>query len=88
MLELAATLGASRVEIPNVDYCGWALENGAGLMPTPGSAGRHERHGRIIPRAPVRAAGMRRLLNMLPSGLVLPCHAAETIPALRFDNAR
>jgi pyrroloquinoline quinone biosynthesis protein E len=27
-------------------------------------------------------------LNVTPSGKVLPCHAAETIPHLRFDNVR
>ncbi|HWL81264.1 MAG TPA: pyrroloquinoline quinone biosynthesis protein PqqE [Roseomonas sp.] len=28
----------------------------------------------------------RRFLNVSPSGAVLPCHAAETIPGLRFDR--
>lgn len=27
-------------------------------------------------------------LNVTPDGRVLPCHAAETIPSLRFDNVR
>lgn len=30
----------------------------------------------------------RRSLNVTPSGHVLPCHAADTIPGLRFDNVR
>jgi pyrroloquinoline quinone biosynthesis protein E len=30
----------------------------------------------------------RQNLNVTPSGRVLPCHAAETIPTLRFDNVR
>ncbi|MGH6944368.1 MAG: pyrroloquinoline quinone biosynthesis protein PqqE, partial [Geminicoccaceae bacterium] len=30
----------------------------------------------------------RQNLNVTPSGKVLPCHAAETIGALRFDNVR
>jgi len=30
----------------------------------------------------------RRFLNVTPTGKVLPCHAAETIPGLRFDNVR
>ena len=30
----------------------------------------------------------RRFLNITPSGKVLPCHAAETIPGLSFDNVR
>ena len=29
----------------------------------------------------------RRFLNITPSGKVLPCHAAETIPDLRFERA-
>jgi pyrroloquinoline quinone biosynthesis protein E len=29
-----------------------------------------------------------RALNVTPSGKVLPCHAAETIPGLEFDNVR
>ena len=30
----------------------------------------------------------RRFLNMNPKGDVLPCHAAETISHLKFDNVR
>jgi|SRR5215469_7606818 len=30
----------------------------------------------------------RRFLNIAPSGKVLPCHAAESIPDLVFDNVR
>jgi len=30
----------------------------------------------------------RQFLNVSPSGKALPCHAAETIPDLRFDNVR
>lgn len=30
----------------------------------------------------------RRFLNVTPSGRVLPCHAAETIPDLTFDSIR
>lgn len=29
-----------------------------------------------------------RSLNVTPSGTVLPCHAAETIPELRFENVK
>jgi pyrroloquinoline quinone biosynthesis protein E len=28
----------------------------------------------------------RRFLNISPSGRVLPCHAAETIPKMQFDS--
>jgi pyrroloquinoline quinone biosynthesis protein E len=30
----------------------------------------------------------RRFINVTPSGNVLPCHAAETIPDMQFDNLR
>src|SRR5204863_169646 len=30
----------------------------------------------------------RRFLVVAPDGLVLPCHAAHTLPGLTFDNAR
>jgi pyrroloquinoline quinone biosynthesis protein E len=30
----------------------------------------------------------RRFLNVSPTGKVLPCHAAETIPGLQFDTVR
>lgn len=30
----------------------------------------------------------RRFLNLTPAGKVLPCHAAESIPGLEFDNVR
>ncbi len=30
----------------------------------------------------------RRIINVTPSGKVLPCHAAETIPGMAFDNVR
>jgi pyrroloquinoline quinone biosynthesis protein E len=30
----------------------------------------------------------RGIMNVTPQGRVLPCHAAETIPGLEFDNVR
>lgn len=30
----------------------------------------------------------RRFMNITPAGKVLPCHAAETIPGLEFDNVK
>jgi pyrroloquinoline quinone biosynthesis protein E len=30
----------------------------------------------------------RRFINIIPDGLVLPCHAAHTITGLRFENVR
>jgi hypothetical protein len=33
-------------------------------------------------------AWVRGILNVTPSGKALPCHAAESIPDLVFDNVR
>jgi PqqA peptide cyclase len=60
---------------------------------------REQHHGRIVidavvpdyyarfPKACVGGWG-RRSLNVTPSGKVLPCHAAESIPQLTFWNVR
>ena len=57
LVELALSLGASRVEIAHVQYYGWALENRATLMPTPEQVERAvgeveklraKHHGRIV----------------------------------------
>ena len=58
MVELALSLGASRVEIAHVQYYGWALKNRAALMPStragrPGGASsrdaaRRSHHGQIV----------------------------------------
>lgn len=60
---------------------------------------RREYHGRIVidavtpdyfakfPKACMGGWG-KRSLNVTPSGKVLPCHAAETIPDLEFWNVR
>ena len=37
---------------------------------------------------PCMAGWARRFMNITPTGEVLPCHAAETIPGLVFDNVR
>jgi pyrroloquinoline quinone biosynthesis protein E len=60
---------------------------------------RHVYHGRMVidavtpdyfakyPKACMGGWG-KRSLNVTPSGRVLPCHAAETIPELEFWNVR
>ena len=60
---------------------------------------RQQHHGQIVidavvpdyyarfPKACVGGWG-RRSLNVTPSGKVLPCHAAESIPGLEFWNVR
>src|SRR5438552_748335 len=40
-----------------------------------------------LPKACMDGWG-RRFLVVTPDGLVLPCHAAHTLPGLSFDNAR
>ena len=40
-----------------------------------------------FPKACVGGWG-RRVINVTPQGKVLPCHAAETIPSLIFDNVK
>lgn len=40
-----------------------------------------------FPKACVGGWG-RRVINVTPKGKVLPCHAAETIPTLIFDNVK
>jgi len=59
----------------------------------------HRHHGKIVidavtpdyhaqhPKACVGGWG-RRSLNVTPSGRVLPCHAAETLPGLQFWSVR
>jgi PqqA peptide cyclase len=40
-----------------------------------------------VPKACMNGWG-QRFMNITPSGKVLPCHAAETIPDLQFDTVR
>ena len=108
LVEMAAALGAGRVEIAHAQYYGWALRNRQSLMPTRDQVGRAmqevetirpQYQGRIVidlvvpdyyarrPKACMGGWG-RRSLNVTPSGRVLPCHAAETIPGLRFWSVR
>jgi PqqA peptide cyclase len=108
LVEMAASLGAGRVEIAHAQYYGWALRNRQSLMPTRDQVGRAmqevetirpQYQGRIVidlvvpdyyarrPKACMGGWG-RRSLNVTPSGRVLPCHAAETIPGLRFWSVR
>jgi pyrroloquinoline quinone biosynthesis protein E len=108
MVELAASLGAGRVEIAHAQYYGWALRNRQALMPTRAQVdqamqdaerARARYDGRLVvdlvvpdyyarrPKACVGGWG-RRSLNVTPSGRVLPCHAAETIPDLGFWSVR
>jgi PqqA peptide cyclase len=108
MIDLAASLGAGRVEIAHAQYYGWAIRNRAALMPTFAQmeeatthveAARERLRGQIVidyvlpdyyaryPKACMGGWG-RQFLNITPSGEVLPCHAAQTIPGLVFESVR
>jgi PqqA peptide cyclase len=108
LVEMAASLGAGRVEIAHAQYYGWAFRNRQALMPTHDQVHRAMREmeilrpqylGRLVidmvvpdyyARRPKACMGgwARRSLNVTPSGRVLPCHAAETIPGLEFWSVR
>ncbi|HUB10474.1 MAG TPA: pyrroloquinoline quinone biosynthesis protein PqqE [Acetobacteraceae bacterium] len=107
-VEIAASLGAGRVEIAHAQYYGWALRNRQALMPTRAQVDLAMREleeirpryadrlviDLVVPdyyaRRPKACMGgwARRSLNVTPSGRVLPCHAAETIPDLEFWSVR
>jgi pyrroloquinoline quinone biosynthesis protein E len=108
IVEMAASLGAGRVEVAHAQYYGWALRNRDALMPTREQVTVAMREverigpqyqGRLVidlvvpdyyARRPKACVGgwARRSLNVTPSGRVLPCHAAETIPGLAFWSVR
>ncbi len=108
MLEMAAGLGAARIEVAHVQYYGWALANRAALLP---SRVQLDRATEDVETARARLAGAvvidyvvpdyharlpkscmggwgRRFLSVTPAGLVLPCHAAESLPGFRFPSIR
>ncbi len=107
-VEMAAALGAGRVEIAHAQYYGWALRNRKALMPTRAQVTQAMQEmesirpryvGRLVidmvvpdyyARRPKACMGgwARRSLNVTPSGRVLPCHAAESIPGLQFWSVR
>ena len=108
LVEMAASLGAGRVEIAHAQYYGWAWRNRQALMPSRGQVARAMQEmesirpryeGRLVidlvvpdyyarrPKACMGGWG-RRSLNVTPSGRVLPCHAAESIPGLEFWSVR
>lgn len=108
IIAMAVEVGASRLEVANVQYYAWALANRAALMPTRDQV---RRSIAIVKAAQERLKGIlaieyvapdyyarrpkpcmggwgRGIINITPSGRALPCHAAETIPGLEFDNVR
>jgi PqqA peptide cyclase len=108
IIELAATLGADRLELANTQYYGWALLNRDLLLPTRQQVERAEV---VVERAAERYRGQMQILYVLPdyyqtrpkpcyggwgsvyvvvtpTGLALPCHAANSIPGIAFDSVR
>ncbi|HUI60725.1 MAG TPA: pyrroloquinoline quinone biosynthesis protein PqqE [Steroidobacteraceae bacterium] len=107
IIAMAERLGVDRLEIANVQYYGWALENRERLMPTRRQmtetvalvqAHQQRLKGRMridfvppdyyarYPKACMGGWG-RALMVIDPAGRVLPCHAADVIPELTFENA-
>jgi PqqA peptide cyclase len=63
IIELAATLGADRLELANTQYYGWGLENRAALMPTREQVTRAQR---VTEAAITRYRGEMQILFVLP----------------------
>ncbi len=63
MIELAASLGADRLELANTQYYGWALENRNALMPT---------RAQVAAAADVAEGAMRRHRGRMQIVYVLP----------------
>jgi pyrroloquinoline quinone biosynthesis protein E len=63
MIDLAAELGADRIELANTQYYGWALENRASLMPTREQVMQAQATAR---EATLRYKGRMQILFVLP----------------------
>ena len=108
IVDLAASLGADRLELANTQYYGWAAVNRAALMPTRAQLDAAES---VVERATARYRGRMQIIYVLPdyyqrypkpcyggwgsvylvvvpSGRVLPCHAAMQITTLTFESVR
>jgi pyrroloquinoline quinone biosynthesis protein E len=63
IIELAASLGADRLELANTQYYGWALENRKALMPTPAQVAAASD---VADEAMRRHRGRMQILYVLP----------------------
>jgi pyrroloquinoline quinone biosynthesis protein E len=63
IIELAATLGADRLELANTQYYGWALENRQALMPTAAQVAAAQE---VADEAIRRYRGRMQILYVLP----------------------
>jgi pyrroloquinoline quinone biosynthesis protein E len=75
IIELAAGLGADRLELANTQYYGWALENRRALLPT---AAQVQAAAEVAEGAKARHAGRMQILYVLPDyheSYPKPCYA-------------
>jgi pyrroloquinoline quinone biosynthesis protein E len=63
IIDMAASLGADRLELANTQYYGWAVANRAALMPTREQV---ERSGEVVDRAAERYRGQMQIIFVLP----------------------
>ncbi len=108
VIDWAVDVNAQRLEIANVQYYGWGLENRRNLMPR---LSQLEEMNRVVqdriealkgiividyvvpdyfarrPKACMNGWG-RRFFNVMPNGVMIPCHAAQTIPDMEFENVQ
>src|SRR6478672_11740202 len=63
MIDLAEALGAERVELANVQFCGWAFRNRAALLPTREQV---DRAREVATVAKARLAGRIEIFYVLP----------------------
>jgi pyrroloquinoline quinone biosynthesis protein E len=63
IIDLTVSLGASRLEVANVQYYGWALKNRASLMPT---VAQLEETTRIVEEARIRLKGVLVIDYVIP----------------------
>src|SRR5262245_18261961 len=75
IIELAASLGADRLELANTQYYGWALENRRALLPT---AEQVAAAAEVAAKAVAVHAGRMQILYVLPDyheSFPKPCYA-------------
>jgi pyrroloquinoline quinone biosynthesis protein E len=63
IIDMAAALGADRLELANTQYYGWAVSNRAALMPTREQV---ERSGAIVDQAVEKYRGRMQIIFVLP----------------------
>lgn len=63
IIDMAASIGADRIELANTQYYGWAVENRAALMPTRVQV---ERSAEIVDRAVEKHRGGMQIIYVLP----------------------